>query len=448
MADYYELPHSPAGGCAETGHRQQAHSFSYSQLPTPTSSNAPDALTASSVEGTIYDQPQSLLYPGPWPVCDPYHQQYQLLSQQQPQEMHQQHQHPYPHPHPEYQHQHSHLQPHHDNQPTPSLTPTTTQSWISPSLPTSYTFAPSVLTTHVNANLLHVPDLANYHHRVDASFLPVPSQPQEIHAGHYSSTIPRRFNSLQPPSLTTSATSSAQQRSLSAGASSPLTPVINPQTSEMERWGRRNSRDGTWSCAYPGCTSRSTFFRACDLRKHYKRHEKTLFCKHADCAKATGKGFSSRKDLLRHETKHNRESQLCCIDNFIPKKFLLTVLSAKVTCTHPGCNKLFSRVDNMVSPSRDTSVPVRAVADMFHREITSNEFTHDGLYNLEPQLQRYRQVRPSAIHMQTADSTRLDGRLSTFQERFCHNNFDHSILYGPLRGLRRLRQLLYLLMTE
>jgi hypothetical protein len=163
------------------------------------------------------------------------------------------------------------------------------------------------VTTHIDANLLQMRDITTYQPRVEAGFLPVPSQPQEIHAGPFPSTIPRRFHSLQPPSLTTNGGSSIQQRSLSAGASSPLTPVITPQTSEMARWGQRNPRDGTWSCAYPGCTSQSTFFRACDLRKHYKRHTKTLFCSHADCAKATGRGFSSRKDLLRHETKHNRK---------------------------------------------------------------------------------------------------------------------------------------------
>jgi hypothetical protein len=164
------------------------------------------------------------------------------------------------------------------------------------------------MATQVGGSLLHVPGLNNYQSRVEAGFLSLPSQPQEVHGGQLVSTIPRRFHSLQPMSVNTSVSSSTQSRSLSTGASSPMTPVAAPQASEMEKWGIRNSRDGTWSCAHPGCTSRSTFFRACDLRKHYKRHTKTLFCSHAGCAKATGGGFSSRKDLLRHETKHNRKS--------------------------------------------------------------------------------------------------------------------------------------------
>jgi hypothetical protein len=163
------------------------------------------------------------------------------------------------------------------------------------------------MATPIDGSLLHVPDMNNYQPQVEAGFLPLPSQTQQVHGGQLVSTTPRRFHSLQPMSLSTSVSSSTQPRSLSAGASSPMTPVAAPQASEMAKWGFKN-RDGTWSCAHPGCTSQSTFFRACDLRKHYKRHTKTLFCSHAGCAKATGGGFSSRKDLLRHETKHNRES--------------------------------------------------------------------------------------------------------------------------------------------
>ena len=48
-----------------------------------------------------------------------------------------------------------------------------------------------------------------------------------------------------------------------------LDPPAQPSTSEMGKWGVQNT-NGTWSCAYPTCTSRSTFSRGCDLRKHYK----------------------------------------------------------------------------------------------------------------------------------------------------------------------------------
>jgi hypothetical protein len=87
------------------------------------------------------------------------------------------------------------------------------------------------------------------------------------------------------------------------------------------------NKDGTWSCAFPGCTSRAVFTRVCDLRKHYKRHTKSFFCSHGDCPQSTGGGFSTKRDLARHEAKHN----------------------PGVRCDWDGCNRVFSRVDNMVN---------------------------------------------------------------------------------------------------
>lgn len=99
----------------------------------------------------------------------------------------------------------------------------------------------------------------------------------------------------------------------------------SPNLSEMQRWGFQNS-DGTWSCRYPGCASKSRFNRGCDLRKHYKRHTKSLFCRVDGCPQATTGGFSSKKDRARHEAKHN----------------------PGITCEWEGCDRLFSRMDNMV----------------------------------------------------------------------------------------------------
>lgn len=110
---------------------------------------------------------------------------------------------------------------------------------------------------------------------------------------------------------------------------------VSPNASEMLRWGRRNN-DGTWSCAWQGCTSRSRFNRGCDLRKHYKRHEKHLFCRVEGCPQGTEGGFSSKKDRDRHEASHN--PQIPCSER---------------------CGKLFSREDNMVC----RVVPVRRVAE-------------------------------------------------------------------------------------
>ena len=100
----------------------------------------------------------------------------------------------------------------------------------------------------------------------------------------------------------------------------------SPNAGEMSKYGAP-SEDGTWRCAFPGCTSKSVFRRGCDLRKHYRRHTKTLFCRHIGCRSASEGGFSSEKDRARHEAKHD----------------------PKIVCEWDGCSRVFSRVDNMVS---------------------------------------------------------------------------------------------------
>ncbi|KAJ5365426.1 hypothetical protein N7517_008312 [Penicillium concentricum] len=83
--------------------------------------------------------------------------------------------------------------------------------------------------------------------------------------------------------------------------------------------------DGNWRCAHPGCSSKSLFHRGCDLRKHFNRHRKYLFCRYEGCPQSAKNGFSSKKDRARHEAKHN----------------------PGVLCEWKGCGKVFSRVDNM-----------------------------------------------------------------------------------------------------
>jgi hypothetical protein len=100
----------------------------------------------------------------------------------------------------------------------------------------------------------------------------------------------------------------------------------SPGQADLSAYGYLNEQ-GTWSCAYPGCTSRAVFTRGCDLRKHHKRHTKSFFCRYPSCSQSTGGGFSSKKDLARHEAKHN----------------------PGVVCEWEGCDRIFSRVDNMVS---------------------------------------------------------------------------------------------------
>lgn len=125
-----------------------------------------------------------------------------------------------------------------------------------------------------------------------------------------------------------------------------LSRSLSPSSPDLRAYGYPN-KNGTWSCAYPGCTSRAVFTRGCDLRKHHKRHTKSFFCRHEGCPQATGGGFSSKKDLARHEAKHN----------------------PGVLCDWDGCDRVFSRVDNMVR-SLNT---LRSGMDnglIQHREIT------------------------------------------------------------------------------
>ncbi|KAF7119196.1 hypothetical protein CNMCM5793_008941 [Aspergillus hiratsukae] len=106
----------------------------------------------------------------------------------------------------------------------------------------------------------------------------------------------------------------------------PSTPNLDPtqHTKDLTNYGIPNA-DGSWRCAYPGCTSAATFHRGCDLRKHFNRHRKHLFCRHEGCPQAVAGGFSSKKDRARHEAKHN----------------------PGVVCEWRGCERVFSRVDNM-----------------------------------------------------------------------------------------------------
>lgn len=121
--------------------------------------------------------------------------------------------------------------------------------------------------------------------------------------------------------------SSSAGLGLPSSAPSERTPArsLSPSSPDLRAYGFPN-KNGTWSCAYPGCTSRALFTRGCDLRKHHKRHSKNFFCRHSECPQSTGGGFSSKKDLARHEAKHN----------------------PGVLCDWNGCDRVFSRVDNMV----------------------------------------------------------------------------------------------------
>lgn len=173
-----------------------------------------------------------------------------------------------------------------------------------------------------------------------------------------SSRVPANYLSPQIPSrgrlsrATSFASNASSAQSVSVVSQSDVSRSVSPNAGEMAKWGFKNT-DGSWSCGYPGCASRSTFTRGCDLRKHYKRHSKSLFCRHDGCPQATEGGFSSKKDRARHEAKHNPE----------------------IVCEWEGCERLFSRQDNMVSCKmhRSTSSPQQGLTSS--RKTTSEEYT-------------------------------------------------------------------------
>lgn len=130
----------------------------------------------------------------------------------------------------------------------------------------------------------------------------------------------------------------------------------------------------SWRCAYPGCTSRATFTRGCDLRKHYNRHSKHLFCRVEGCPQSeaaaaaraksadqplTG-GFSSKKDRARHEAKHN----------------------PGIKCEWRGpegevCSRVFSRMDNM----KDHVRRIHNKGQNLHPQQSQQQHRQDGSPN-------------------------------------------------------------------
>ncbi|KAJ5824642.1 hypothetical protein N7447_006982 [Penicillium robsamsonii] len=164
---------------------------------------------------------------------------------------------------------------------------------------------------------------------------------------HSSDQIPKTFFSIPRPvsaprsapaptthlyqsTATTTSVSSSPAHSLYDPDSPPTAPGSATGSGSSSNAGDLSNYgipagDGTWRCAHPGCSSKSLFHRGCDLRKHFNRHRKYLFCRYEGCPQSAKNGFSSKKDRARHEAKHN----------------------PGVFCEWEGCGKVFSRVDNM-----------------------------------------------------------------------------------------------------
>lgn len=169
---------------------------------------------------------------------------------------------------------------------------------------------------------------------------PAAPRPSMIDATSVSLAYEQQLPSIPTHSRLTPATSNSRSAFSFKVSEVSSTVSSNPET--LTAYGFRSSNNN-WSCAWPGCTSRARFTRACDLRKHYNRHSKTLFCRYKGCPQSREAGFSNKKDRARHETKHN----------------------PKVTCNWEGCGRLFGRVDNMVG-RRQQQLPQRLLLTLLN----------------------------------------------------------------------------------
>nr|BAA83724.1 transcription factor TRI6 [Fusarium sporotrichioides] len=90
-------------------------------------------------------------------------------------------------------------------------------------------------------------------------------------------------------------------------------------------------------CPFPGCKSTTIFESGRDFRRHYRQHFKRFFCRYPECSQSTQdilevgtKGFATRKDRARHESKHKPTVRCPWHDQ-----------------EGQQCLRVFSRVDNM-----------------------------------------------------------------------------------------------------
>jgi hypothetical protein len=199
-----------------------------------------------------------------------------------------------------------------------------------------------------NFSFAHAPTStipSSHHLTASPAFSHMSHHSSHSHRGSISSLSrscsPVLGNGLRPALRSNSTSSNTSLHAYGIPVAEPATLLPTSLSAAMSG---QNSQTQSWRCAYPGCTSRATFTRGCDLRKHYNRHSKHLFCRVDGCPQSeaaaaaraksadqplTG-GFSSKKDRARHEAKHN----------------------PGIKCEWRGaegeeCGRVFSRMDNM-----------------------------------------------------------------------------------------------------
>ena len=207
-----------------------------------------------------------------------------------------------------------------------------------------------VQPSHFDFNQIPTSTLPSANHLATSpSFSQVSHPSSQSHRGSLSSlsrscspiSSLNRGETLRPPMRSGSTSSNTSLHAYGIPVAEP--PSALPASLGLSASGH-GAQTQSWRCAYPGCTSRATFTRGCDLRKHYNRHSKHLFCRVDGCPQSeeaaaaraksadqplTG-GFSSKKDRARHEAKHN----------------------PGIKCEWRGpegedCGRVFSRMDNM-----------------------------------------------------------------------------------------------------
>ncbi|KZL63801.1 c2h2 transcription factor [Colletotrichum incanum] len=144
-------------------------------------------------------------------------------------------------------------------------------------------------------------------------------------SGSQMLTPPQAHQTMTPAAPAAVQTPGWDMWSSSEGSQSPAEEreeeVWEPE--DLRRMGYLDS-NGNWRCRFEGCRSSRVFVRACDLRKHFRGHDKYFFCTEKPCANA-GVGFATRKDYQRHIGSHR----------------------PTIKCPHPDCGRIFSRKDNM-----------------------------------------------------------------------------------------------------
>jgi hypothetical protein len=169
-----------------------------------------------------------------------------------------------------------------------------------------------------------------------------------ISSSSSASSSPKRSIPHSGPSLSTATSSRSRTNTRSPSFPSSETSSRSSSSSSLHAYGIQiqtsDPSTPSWRCAYPSCISRATFTRGCDLRKHYNRHSKHLFCRVEGCPRsqrvaaavaencdgALSGGFSSQKDLERHEAQHNP-----------------SIKCDWKGCEGERCGRVFSRMDNM-----------------------------------------------------------------------------------------------------